>query len=153
MFLTEDRIKLLCKLKMSGFEKTYVSGNFRTEVWYTDGDAEKYFEWLVAVANETEDVDVAVVKQAYDQLFRFLYVMRDDIDRAKNVEFIAPYDWQNLFLSFDKDLVDIKNIVDRHDKSIVDVLKLLVELVEKNKTLLEKIVNENEELFGENAHP
>ncbi len=41
---------------------------------------------------------------------------------------IAPYDWQNLFHSFDRELIDIKNTVDKHDGEIVNVLKLILDL-------------------------
>jgi hypothetical protein len=150
-FLTDGRIKLLRPLKMSGKENIY--NEYRTRViridqWYTDDDAEKYFEWLVAVINETEDVEEGVVKQAYNQLFRFLYVMRDDMERTKNVPLITPYDWQELFTSFDERLTDIQRIIDRGNKDTVEVLKSLLELMKKNKALLETLYRDSEELFG-----
>ena len=150
-FLTDGRIKLLRSLKMSGKETIY--SDYRTSVirvdqWYTDDDAERYFEWLVAVINETEDVEEGVVKQAYNQLFRFLYVMRDDMERTKNVPLIAPYDWQDLFTSFDERLTNIQRIIDRGNKDTIEVLKSLLELMKKNKALLKTLCRDSEELFG-----
>lgn len=147
MFLTDDRIVLLCPLKKSGKENYYEDSQYKTKYWYTDEDAEKYFEWLIAVVNGTENAKVDVEKQAYDQLFRLLYVMREDMQRDKNVELIAPYDWQKLFHSFDMELVDIMNTVDRHDKDIVKILTSILELLKKNATLLEAIQKDYEVYF------
>lgn len=149
-FLSGDRIKLLCPLDKSG-KQNHVDAYgrvTRTDRWYTDEDTEKYFEWLVAVVNETEDVKNDVVKQAYDQLFRFLYVMRDDMERDKNVQLVAPYNWQNLFISFNERLTDMQRIIDRGDKDTVEVLKSLLQLVKENKKLLKTLCIDSEELFG-----
>ncbi len=148
-FLSEDRIKLLCSLNKSGELKHYSDYGtrlIRTDRWYTDEDAEKYFEWLIAVVNDTEDVNEDIVKQAYNQLFRFLYVMRDDMERDKNVQLIAPYDWQSLFTGWDRELVHIKNDLERRDKEILDILKSILLLLKQNRTFLE-IMQKDYEIF------
>jgi hypothetical protein len=150
-YLNEGRIKILCELKKSGKEPVIdIRGNIiryqRTNL-YTGDDAKDYFEWLVAVVDGSQDATEDIVKQANDQLFRFLHVMGDDIEMDKNVQLIAPYDWQNLFLSFDKELTEIKNIVDRHDKDILDILKSILEFLKKNKTLLETLQKDYEGVF------
>jgi len=145
-FLNAGRVNFLSKVDMTGeYEKydpiRHVNKKFRC---YSDWDAERYFEYLVSVVNETEEEKDEVVKEAYNQLFRFLYVMRDDMEREKNVQLIAPYDWQNLFLSFDERLTDIERKIDKGDKDIIDVLKSLLKLLEQNKTLLDSLCQGSE---------
>ena len=147
MFLDDNRIKLLFPLKKSGEERTVSYDVVKVKQWYTDSDAEKYFEWLVAVVNDTENVGDDVKTQAYDQLFRLLYVMREDMEKDKNVQLIAPYDWQELFRSFDFGLTHIKNTIDRHDKEIVNVLTSILEMLKKNRNLLEAMQKDYERYF------
>lgn len=155
MFLSEDRIKLLRPLEMDGRRK--VENEYgkiiKIEKWYTDENAERYFEWLVAVINGTEKVGDDIRKQAYDQLFRFLYVMRDDMQRDKEVQLVAPYDWQNLFHAFDMELVDIKRTLEHRDKEIVNILQLVFRLLEQNKKLLETMQKDSEKYFPKGEEP
>jgi hypothetical protein len=145
---------MLCKLAPSGRDSILDSMSFKTgryEIYYTDGDAQTYWEWLVSVVNGTmhEDLTGDIIKQANDQLFHFIHIMQnsDAIKIDQNVQMIAPYDWQNLFLSFDKELVEIRNTVDRHDKEIVNILKSVLESLKKNKELLQTLQKEYEEYF------
>jgi hypothetical protein len=69
------------------------------------------------------------------------------------VQLIAPYDWQKLFHSFDMALLDIRNIVDRQDKEIVNILKPLLEFLEKNANLLETLQKDYEEYFPKGDAP
>jgi hypothetical protein len=148
LFLDDQRIIPLCKLMKSEKESTVSDYGVLTEHHYTDADAEKYFEWLVAVVNETEKVTDSVKKQAHDQLFRILYVMKEDIERDKNLQLIAPYNWQNLFMSFDDRLTEIQRIIDKGDKDTIEVLKSLLQLVTENKKLLKTLYKDSEKIFG-----
>jgi hypothetical protein len=145
-FLNNDRINLIFKLKQSG---KHTDGYGRIlETFYTNADAEMYFEWLVAVVNETEEATDDLRKKATDQLFRFLYLMRDDIERSKNYQVIEPYDWQRLFMSFDERLTDMQRIIDKGDKDTIAVLKSLLPMVEKNVEMLKKLCEIDERIFG-----
>src|SRR3989304_4308926 len=137
-YLNDDLIRPLNKLNRTG-DKVAVydsKGSFvRYENRYSSHDAEVYFEWLVAVVSGAEPADEEIIKQANNQLFQLLHVMESDIEIEKNVQLLAPHDWQNLFLSFDRELIDIKNTVDRHDKEIGNILKSILEFLKKNATL------------------
>jgi histidinol phosphatase-like PHP family hydrolase len=153
MFLDGGRIKLLRSLSKSG-KKEYLKGsNWVIEEWFTDDDAEEYFEWLIAVVNETVDVREEVVEQAFNQLFRFLYVMREDIERDKNVELIAPYDWMTLFAGWDKVLVKMKNSLEHRDEEIVDILKSILLLLKQNRTFLETMQKDYERFIPKDDVP
>lgn len=148
-FLTEKRIKILCKLEMSGLDvKRDYYGNVQSRrQYYIEDDAAKYFEWLVAVVNGTEDATETLVKQANDQLFRLIHVMNEDIEQDEDVQLIAPYDWQKLFLSFDKKLIDVKNTIDRRDKDIVDILKSISTLLKEYKIFFKTLQKDYERYF------
>ncbi len=149
MFLNEDRIKLLRTLSKSG-ERPITKGNvyYGTEKIYTDGDAENYFVLLIAIINETEEAKKDVIRLAYNQLFRFLYVMRDDMQRDKNVQLIVPFDWMNLFAGWDKVLVEMKNEMEYRDKEILDILKSLLLVLEQNRKSLETMQKDYERIVS-----
>lgn len=150
-YLNESRVIILCKLKKSrqGNAIRDAFGNFKGyERFYTETDSETYFEWLVAVVTGAENVQEAIVKQANDQLFQFIHVLGDNIQKEKNVQLLAPYDWQKLFMSFDERLTDMQRIIDKGDKDIAEVLKSILQMIKKNITLLEILCKESEELFG-----
>ena len=138
--LNDGRVEPLATVRKTGQKNIYAGSSFaRTEPEYSDRDAEVYYEWLVKVVSQPENHKEQLVKDANDQLFRFLYVMRNEIRRDKNVQLIAPYDWQNLFLSFDERLTDMQRIIDRGDKDTIEVLKTLMQYVKESKTLLKTL--------------
>jgi hypothetical protein len=143
-YLEDGLIKPLCKLSRSGASyPIYENKQFlRYENYYNEHDAEIYFEWLVAVVSGAEPTSEEVIRQANDQLFQFLHILEGHIDIDRNVQLLAPYDWQTLFKSFDKELTAIKDTVEHHDKAIVDVLKSILKLLAENKKLLETLQEE-----------
>jgi hypothetical protein len=151
-YLNEGRIELLCELKWSGYgESIYdASGNFRGHKRIFDkDDAKTYFEWLIAVVTGAENVTENTVKHANDQLFQFIHVLGDSVYMEKNVQLVSPYDWQELFSSFDKRLAEMENTIDKADKDIVATLKLILEWMRKYDPLLSTLDKENKKLFGE----
>lgn len=155
-YLTSSRVKILSKLIPSGRNEIadrYGYGTGQYKIFYTDKDAQVYYEWLISVVNGTmqEGITEDIIKQANNQLFHFIHIMQNSgsIQVDQNVEMIAPYDWQNLFTSFDERLTDMQRIIDRGDKSIIEVLKPLLELMKKNTKLLDTLRRENERIFGE----
>lgn len=150
-YLTEKRIKILCTLPQTG-SSSYVdiSGKIhqQEENCYREEDAEKYFEWLVAVVTGVANVSEDIVKKANDQLFQFIHVMRDNIHTDKNVQLVTPYDWQALFTSFDERLTDIQRIIDKSDKDTVETLKSILQWMKKYNPILDALDKENQELFG-----
>jgi hypothetical protein len=139
-YLEEKRVRILdSKLPKSGGDSYHPR--------YAYGDAQVYFEWLIGVVSGNIEMDAATIKEANNQLFQFIQILGDHIEKSKNVQLVAPYDWQNLFLSFDRELIDIKNTVDRHDKEILDILKSISELLKKNKNLLETLQKEYNSYF------
>jgi len=139
-YLQNGRIIILCNLPKTG---EYGSSRF-----YTSSDAERYFEWLVAVVTGAQASLEELVKQANDQLFQFINVLRDYIEMERNVQLVTPYDWQALFTSFDERLTEMQGIIDRGDKAITEVLNVLLQFVKKNTKLLDILYKENEKIFG-----
>ena len=148
-YLNGNRVKILCKLEKSGDDADYDSYGhaIKHNYYYTEDDVETYFEWLVAVITGAEKVEDTIVNQANDQLFQFIHVLGADIQMDGNAHLLAPYDWQQLFLSFHKELIDIKTTVDHHDKEISDILKSVLEYLKTNKNLLEALQKEYEGIF------
>ena len=151
LFINNNRINLLFPLTKSG-QSSDSYGRITAE-WCTEKDAEIYFEWLVAVVNETEVATDVIRKNAYEQLFRFLYLMRDSIERSQNYQVIEPYDWQQVFTAYDEHLNDIRRTIDNRDKAIVDVLTSLLEMTKKNVALLKSLENEYNTLFQPKSNP
>jgi hypothetical protein len=159
-YLNENRIKTLYKLKPSGGKEPILDANTGAIRGYAlnfslfnEDDAKKYFEWLVAVVDGTEEVTEDIVKQANDQLFRFIQIMNEQIEQDKSIQLIAPYNWQQLFLTFEKQLTGIRNLVDRHDKDISEILKSILEFLKTNKTLLETLQKDYEGYFQHSDKP
>jgi hypothetical protein len=159
-YLNADRIKMLCKVPKTGHTEPSYGNVWRHVDSYENVDGKTYFEWLVGVVSGTEHESVTeeTIKKANDQLFHFIQIMEnaDDIRMDKNVQLMAPYDWQKLFLSFDKELIEIKNTVERHDKEIVDVLKSISELMKKNINLLKTLqdtLQEEHKYFPQGESP
>jgi len=146
--LNSERVKTLCRLPKSSSQQIGLS-QYRSV--YTNGDAKFYYDWLVGVVSGTEHEGITeeIIKQANDQLFFFIHIMQNanDIKMDKNVELIVPYDWQKLFLSFDRKLIDIKDVVNHHDQDVLNVLKSILELLKKNKILLDTLQKEYESYF------
>jgi hypothetical protein len=142
-YLNENRIEMLKPLRKSGLGA----------MEYASADAQEYFEWLVAVVTGAEDASQDIVKQANDQLFQFIYVMRDSIQMDRNVQLLTPYNWQALFTSFDERLTDMQRIIDRGDKDIVEVLKPILEMMKRNTKLLDALQKGNERVFGKGNTP
>jgi hypothetical protein len=146
-FLNDDRIKILCGLKKSGTTRIYKNSyDYKDVECYNNYDAEKYFEWLKAVISgtETEGVNENIIKQANNQLFRFIDILGENLQKDENVQLIEPYDWQSLFTSFDERLIDIQNIIDKGNRDITEVLKGIKLFLTQNKTLLKQIKDESE---------
>ena len=151
-YLNEGRIEILCDLKKSVKNRVFDSRGHLTTVkdFFDASDAETYFEWLVSVVTHSkEDVSEDIVKKANNQLFRFIDVLGDDLHMEKNVQLLAPYDWQKLFMSFKKQLTEMQNIIDKGDKEIIEVLKQLLNFMKKNTKLLDSLQRENERVFGQ----
>ena len=84
-YLSEPRVKTLCEIKQSGVtpirdQYGIIMGYNR---FFTESDAERYFEWLMAVVSGTEHENVSedAIRQANDQLFRFIDALDLDMDK------------------------------------------------------------------------
>jgi len=71
-----------------------------------------------------------------------------NVEIDSKIQMIEPYDWQNLFSSFNERLTDMQRIIDKGDKDIIEVLKSLLQLIKENKTLLKKLSRDSEKPFG-----
>ena len=156
--LNSERVEILRKLAKSGKDEILVSGLYHTgqyNTFYTTGDAQVYYEWLISVVSGTrQGIADEVIKKAIDQLFHFIQIMQNSntIEIEKNVQLIAPYDWQKLFTSFDERLTDMQRIIDKSDKDTIEILKTLLQYMKENKTLLKTLCADSEELFGKGKH-
>lgn len=150
-YLNDGGIKVLCGLQKSG--KTPVHGDAVGYVTtmrsvFTEGDAKVYFEWLVSAASGGREVPEDIVKQANNQLFQIIHILGDQIHMEKSVQLLYPYDWKDLFSSFDQRLTEMRKMIDKGDKDIIDVLKPILEFMKRNTKLLDALQKENERIFG-----
>ncbi len=154
-YLNSNRVELLHPITKSGKQAKLDRYGYKTGIYkefYTNADACEYYEWLVSAVSDTtkENISEETIKKAIDQLFHFIHILQsaDHLEIDERVQMIAPYDWQKLFRSFDMELVDIKNTVDRHDKEIVNILKLVLDMLKKNITFLEAQQKDYEAVFA-----
>jgi hypothetical protein len=144
--IDSGRVSVLCHLNKGGHDA------YGLNPYYTNGDAQVYFEWLVSAVSGTlpDAIGDDLIKRANDQLFRFIEVMQQsgNVEIDSKIQMIEPYDWQNLFSSFDERLTNMQRIIDKGDKDIIEVLKPLLQLMKENKTLLKKLLRESEKPFG-----
>jgi hypothetical protein len=146
-YLEEKRVLILNpKLPKSG------QPSYGNPPYYQEKDAQAYFEWLVAVTSGNLGLD-ALINEANNQLFQFIQVLGDSIEKNKNVELVAHYDWQSMFSGWDRELIYIKNTIDHHDKEITDILKSILQFLKQNKTLLETMRKEYEGYFPKSDAP
>jgi hypothetical protein len=143
-YLNGDRVAMLYPVEKSGSSTYDDYGNYvGSHATYTVQDAQEYYEALVSIVSDTSFLNVTddMVKKANNQIFHFIHVMQTagHISMDDKIQMIEPYDWQKLFLSFDKDLVDIRNIVDRHDNEIAKILKSVLDYLKQNKKLLDAL--------------
>ena len=141
--LNSERVNILCKLNKSYKTDTY---DFQTSKYvyiYDNTDAKTYFEWLISAVSETlpDVIGDDVRKYANDQLFRFIQIMQQsaNVEIDPKIQMIEPYDWQNLFSSFDERLTDMQKIMDKGNRDITEVLKSLKLFLTENKHLLKQI--------------
>jgi archaellum component FlaC len=105
-YLNGGHIKVLYKkLPQSREEKEYDQfGQFKGySYWYNSSDAKLYLEWLIQVVRGSEKVDEAILNEAYDQLDKFILILRDDTDK-KNVKLAKPYDWIEKLEEFEEEI-------------------------------------------------
>lgn len=152
-YLNDKDIKMLANMKPTGVETNIVGGHYiKTSTGlYTENDAKKYFDWLMSVVAGSIKASEEITNEASDQLFSLLFMMRDKIQITKETQLLAPYDWQALFTSFDKRLTDMRNIIDKGDKDIIEVLKPILEMMKRNTKLLDALQKENEKVFGKGS--
>lgn len=151
--LNAGRLNILCELDKRGLKEIHLPYSTSKYVpCYRYDDAQVYFEWLAQVVSGTSPDVIGddLIKRANDQLFNFIRIMQQsgNVEIDSKIQMIEPYDWQNLFSSFNERLTDMQRIIDKGDKDIIEVLKSLLQLIKENKTLLKKLSRDSEKPFG-----
>ena len=145
--IAEGRIKLLQPLKMSGSysESSYP---YKTVYYYTEGDAQTYFEWLISVVAGTEDVSVPeeVFKKALNQLFMFIFGISGTLH--SQVELLTPYSLDEHLADFKEKISLVEKKVDRINEQIVNTLEKIIDWQQKYQPYLNKLVKDQDSMHA-----
>jgi len=143
--IEKKRVELLYELEKSGKKyaeyTSYVIGYY-----YTNEDAETYFDWLIAVITGVKKVSKDVIGKAIDQLFFFIYLLRDDMVFKQHIELVMPYEWEDKLSTFEKKLTNIHNRLDKRDKDITDILGKINNWMQYYGAVLDEIKKEQKQL-------
>lgn len=152
-YLNDKNINMLCDLKNTGTmtvrDGSYGATKIIPSGKYTESDARLYFDWLMQVASGSADVSKKLEWKAIDQLFSLLFIMREEIQMAKDVQLIEPYDWQALLTSFDNRLTEMQKTIIKGENDIAETLSKILVWIKKYSPTLDAIEKERKELFGE----
>jgi hypothetical protein len=142
--LVDGRIKTLTATTKSGqhTESTYP---YKKSFYYTDGDAQSYFERLVAIVSGTEEEAVSeeLFKKAVNQLFMFIFglsgTLQSTVDLLESLSLDEKTKLENQIV-----LVDKK--VDHIDEQIVTALETIIRWQQKYQPYLNKLAKDQQNL-------
>jgi hypothetical protein len=94
IYLNEKSIKQLHKVNPTSHP--YRRG-YTTEyaVYFDKADAEEYFNWIIAILTGVEKASEDVIKEASDQLFLFVFALRDKMNIGLDSFLKVSFEWEN----------------------------------------------------------
>jgi hypothetical protein len=138
--LNAKNINLLAKLEPSGFDEWHDTyGTYHKKIYFTDKDGERYFEWLVRVVSGTAKDSDHLIKEAINQLFLFVTTLGNNLRRNKKIRLVAPYNWEERLVSFEKELGSIKNNLENRDEKITHILDQIFEWLKQYRPILDEV--------------
>jgi hypothetical protein len=137
-YLNGKRIKPLFDIMPSGRTQYYVVNQPSTKTYYTESDGEVYFNWLINVVTGTEKASEDTIKEANDQLFLLILILRDSIQMTKQVQLVAPGYWESRLVLFDTKLTAIQQSMDNRDKEITEILSKIYDWLKEYTPILDE---------------
>ncbi len=124
--LSDNGIKVLHPIKQSGVKtaldsKTIFAGSYLTEppktvTTYSPSDAEGYFNWLIFILTDVVPATDETKKEAVNQLFMFIFTLRD-VMQANLDDFLrAGFEWQERIGIIDEEMATLKGNLDYLEK-------------------------------------
>jgi hypothetical protein len=104
-------------------------------------DAEEYFNWLIWIITIDEKTTDETRKEAVNQLFLFIFALRDKIHVNLNDFLKTRFDWERKVIILKNALKEVKGKVDGIDSDNEDLKGDLEKETEKISEVLERIVN------------
>ncbi len=164
-YLSDDKIKLLHMIAPSGKQvdprqiSNYMTAD-RTQLkfysYYIEDDAKEYFNWLIQIITGGIDATDEDRKEAYSQMFMFIFALRDTSQFNLDVFLKVSFEWEDRINTFDQDLVDSKNALtervtflertyDRKNDEIIDALEKIRSWEKVYQPYLDDLKQEKEE--------
>ena len=142
-YINANRVKLLLKMSPNeavGLYKDWdIYGGWVTKptsLQYSANQAKRYFLYLIDVISGAEKTSEDTIKEAVDQLFKFINASRDSI--VMQVELMTPHNWE------DK-LADLQETMDKRNEKIMDVLEKIGNWQKKYQPYLDEVRREKKE--------
>lgn len=129
-YLNDGSIKLLHKIKRTG--TIIKKGNYAFTIdvvekaLYSNDDAQEYFNWLISMVSGAEKVAEGIIKESVDQLFLFIFALRDKMSLNPDVLLIAPVDWEYRLKSLEGKHSTLERRTDARNEKAIDALEKIV---------------------------
>lgn len=161
-YLNDKEIVLLHEIKKTGYEEIYdPNGTIRQPVFpelrvtsnvphkvvpcISREDAEEYFNWLIWIVTVDEKASDEKRKEAINQLFLFIFALRDKIHVDLNSLLKVSFEWEDRIDSFERELIELKTRLENsnnyYDRKLDELKDDLKDETEKIANVLEKIGN------------
>lgn len=88
----------------------------KREACYGRKDAEEYFNWLIYMLTADDKATAEQRKEAVNQLFLFIFVLRDKTPVTLNDFLKARFDWERKVITLKNALKELKSSVEYNDK-------------------------------------
>ena len=119
-YLDNGSIKILAKISQHGrAPRIDYDGRHRVGFFYNNHDAEEYFNWLISILTGAEEASDETRKLANDQLFMFIFALRDDMSVSLDDLLDVSSDWEHLNRNF----MDFQKKTDARHEEMMDVLE------------------------------
>ena len=149
-YLKNKRIRFLHKIEPTGVV-TYPANQpnlsfnpkiaYTTKYFFNESDAEEYFNWLISIiaGAEPEPSSEETVEEAYNQIFLFIFALRDKMDVNIDSFLKVRFEWENWVSTFDEEVVDIKRKMDTRNERVMDILEKIRNWQEVYQPYLDRI--------------
>ncbi len=141
--IAAERIELLHAVPKSGsYQANYSS---KTTYYYTEGDAQVYFEWLMSAVAGTEEVSEEVSKKAINQIFKFLFTVAGTLSNRAQTELLTPYSLDEEIKEVTQKISEVEKKVDYMNGKILDALERIGNWQKTYQSCLDELKREHQE--------
>jgi hypothetical protein len=137
-YLNGNRVKLLLKIEPTEPFKHDIYG---APIAYrlSEYQAMRYFEWLIHIVSGAIEAQEDIVKEAINQLFIFIHVLRDSLAIDNQVTLMAPYNWEDKLVSFENQIADLKATMEKRDEKFTYIITRMYDWMKKFGPILDEL--------------